>query len=152
VQDSTILTNQAITLAGSVESLLAGLERTSATMRDTVSVIDDAFIKPGRDKPPDPQARPFDIAEYARTAEAVTATLQRASTLLAEVRTTLDSQPLAASLHGAIDTSIEKAATQSTRLVDTVFWRAAALLVLAFVLALLYRFAVLGISRPRPPG
>lgn len=152
VQDSTALTGQAITLAGSVESLLARLDQTSATLRDTVGVIDNAFMKPGRDKPPDPDAKPFDIAEYARTAEAVTDSLQRASTLLAELRTTLDSPPLITTLHGTIDASLEKAAMQSTRLMDAMFWRAAALLILVFVLALLYRLASPALSRRRSPG
>ena len=152
VQDSTALTGQAISLAGSVESLLARLDQTSATLRDTVGVIDSAFMKPGRDKPPDPDAKPFDIAEYARTAEAVTNSLQRASTLLVEVRTTLESPPLITTLHGTIDASLEQAATHSARLMDAMFWRATALLVLAFLLALLYRLATNALSRRRPPG
>jgi hypothetical protein len=152
VQDSTTLATEATTLAGSVESLLARLVATSVTLRYTVGAIDEAFIKPGRDKPPDPNAKPFDIAEYAKTAEAFTGTLQRASTLLADVKTTLDSPQLVAALNGTIDASLEKAATQTSRLVVRVFWRVAALLVLAFVRALLYRLAGRGWAHPGTRG
>src|SRR5690606_37053772 len=147
VQDSTTLATEAINLSGSVEALLARLDQAGQTLQQTVGAIDDAFIKPNRDKPVDPDAKPFDIAEYARTAETVTATLQRASTLLTEVRTTLDSPGLVSKLQGSIDASMDKAATQSAQLVDTIFWRIAALLVLAFVLALLYRLASNAIAR-----
>ena len=108
-------------------------------------------MKPGRDKPADPNAKPFDIAEYASAAESVTATLQRASTLLVELRTSLSSPELVNTLQGSIDASVDKAADRSARLVDTIFWRIAALLVLAFVLALLYRFASNAMSRRQGP-
>ena len=149
VQDSTTLASEAINLSGSVEALLARLDQAGQTLQQTVGAIDDAFMKPNRGKPVDPDAKPFDIAEYARTAATVTATLQRASTLLTEVRTTLDSPGLVSTLQGSIDASMDKAATQSAQLVDTIFWRIAALLVLAFVLALLYRLASNAIARRR---
>ena len=153
VNDSTTLATEAINLSGSVEALLARLDQAGQTLQQTVGAIDDAFLKPSRDKPADPDARPFDIAEYGRAAESVTTTLQRASTLLSEVRTSVSSPGLVDTLQGSIDASVDNAAAQSARLIDTIFWRIAALLVLAFVLALLYRFASNAMARrQRPPA
>lgn len=152
VQESTTLAGEAINLSGSVESLLARLDQAGQTLQQTVGAIDDAFIKPNRDKPADPNAKPFDIVEYARTAETVTDALQRATTLLSELRTTLSSPALVTTLQGSIDASMDKAAAQSARLVDTIFWRIVALLVLAFVLALLYRFASNAMTRRQGPS
>jgi hypothetical protein len=151
VNDSTTLATEAINLSGSVEALLARLDDAGKTLQQTVTTIDDAFIKPGRNKPPDPDAKPFDIADYARTAESVTEALQRATTLLAELRGTLSSPALVDSLQGTVDASVDKAAARSEQLVDIIFWRIAALLVLAFVLALLYRLAANALSRPSRP-
>jgi hypothetical protein len=153
VNDSTALATEAIDLSGSLKSLLDTLDQTGKTLQQTVSVFDDAFLKPGRDKPADPDAKPFDIAEYARTAETVTETLQRATLLLADLRGTLSSPPLVATLQGGVDASMDRAAARSAELIDTIFWRIAALLLLAFVLALLYRFAANAMSlRRRPPA
>ncbi len=151
VNDSTALATEAINLSGSVESLLARLDQAGQTLQQTVGAIDDAFMRPNRDKPADPNAKPFDIAEYASAAESVTVTLQRASTLLSEVRTSLSSPELVDTLQGSIAASVDRAADRSARLIDTIFWRIAALLVLAFVLALLYRFASNAMSRRQGP-
>ena len=152
VNDSTALAGEAINLSGSVESLLARLDEAGKTLQQTVGAIDEVFLKPGRDKPADPNAKPFDIAEYAVAAESIGATLQRASTLVGELRSGLSSPELVSALQGSIDASVDKAAQRSERLVDAVFWRIAALLALAFALALLYRLLANAFSRRQGPS
>jgi hypothetical protein len=151
VSEGTTLASEAINLSGSVESLLARLDDAGKTLQQAVGTIDDVFMRPNRDKPVDPNAKPFDIAEYASAAESVGATLQRASNLLTEMRASLSSPELVGTLQAGIDSSVDKAARQSERLIDVVFWRIAALLVLAFVLALLYRFLANAMSRRQGP-
>ncbi|MGE0800722.1 MAG: hypothetical protein AB7G13_12095 [Lautropia sp.] len=135
------LTDSALSLTGSVEALLARLEQTSGALRQTIETIDTVFLKPGRDQPRDPNEKPFDIGDYARTAVAVSETIDRAQRLMGDLKTSLDSPQLAHALEGAVDASLGKASNQTAALIDQVFWRAAALLVLAFVLALIYRLA-----------
>jgi hypothetical protein len=138
VRDSNDLTASANTLVGSVESMLARLDQTSVALRGTVQAVDDSFLKPGREKN-DPNEKPFDIADYAKTAVAFTETLGRAQALVGELKTTLQSPEQVQALTGGVEASLSRVTDHTSRLVDRVFWWIAAMMVLAFVLAVLYR-------------
>lgn len=150
VQDSNALATNAMALTGSVESLLARLDRSTVALREAVTAIDDVFLKPGREKPADPNAKPFDIDDYARTAVAVGDTIGRAQTLVDDLRTTLQSPDQMQALTRGVDASLVRATDRTSALIDRVFWRLAALLVLAFALALAYRFLTRRVASGRP--
>ncbi len=94
VRDADVLAGSVHKLSGSLTELLARLEQTSVALNQSVKTVDEVFIKPGAGKAADTNAKPFDIQAYAHTAEQTTLALQQASTLLGEVRTTLDSPQL----------------------------------------------------------
>ncbi len=143
VRDSDSLAASANTLVATVESMLARLAPTSVALRDTVRTVDAAFLQPGRERK-DPDGKPFDIADYTRTAVAFTETLDRAQTLVQDLRTTVQSPEQLRALSGGIEASLAPVSAHTTRLIDAIFWRVAGLLVLAFVLALLYRLFTRG--------
>ena len=136
VRDADVLTGSVDKLSGSLTELLARLEQTSVALERSMRTVDELFLKPQANKPADPNARPFDIEAYARTAERTTQALQQANALLGEVRTTLDAPQLSTALERPLGLATGAAAG----LLDRLFWRAAALLVLAFALALLYQW------------
>ena len=139
VQDSAVLTGNIDGMLHSLKSVLARLDQTAGALNSTVTTIDQAFLKPGREKP-DPNAKPFDIGDYARTAEAFSRTIGDAQALVGDLKQTLGSPEELKALTAGIDASVATVSERTARLVDQVFWRLAALLVLAFVLAVLYRW------------
>ncbi|MET0509980.1 MAG: hypothetical protein ABWZ78_17635 [Burkholderiaceae bacterium] len=138
VRDSNDLTANANVLVGSVESMLVRLDQTSVALRDTVQAVDSAFLKPGREKN-DPNDKPFDIADYTKTAVAFSETLGRAQTLVGDLKSSLQSPEQLQALTSGVEASLSRVTDHTSRLVDRVFWWIAALMVLAFVLAVLYR-------------
>lgn len=129
-------------LAGSVKQvnatadvLLKTLQDTSAALNTTMTTIDKVFLQPGKDKPADPNARPFDIESYAQAAAAFTGTLREANDLLGKAGGLLGASNDAKWIHQRMD----EAAGLSARVIDSVFWRAVVLVAWFFALLLLYR-------------
>lgn len=150
VRDSTALTGNVDGLLQSLESMLARLDQTAGALNATVTTIDEAFLKPGREKP-DPDAKPFDIDDYTRTADAFSRTIGNARNLVGDLKQTLRSPDELKALTAGIDASMSVVSERTARLIDQVFWRLAALLLLAFVLAVLYRWLT-GTRRSRQGG
>ena len=83
--------------------------------------------------PPDPNAKPFDILDYAKTAEQVTAMAKELNVAINELNTTLDSP--------AIDKLSNQATADVRSILNHAFLLAAGLVVLVLVCALIYRAA-----------
>jgi len=91
--------------------------------------------------PPDPSAppaRPFDILDYAKTAEQVAAMSKQLNEVIKDLNTSLDSPALEARIV-AVNRVSDHAVTNLRHLVYLVFALAAALIVLTFACARIYR-------------
>jgi len=83
--------------------------------------------------PPDPDAKPFDILDYARTADQITAMAKELNVTINELNTTLDSP--------ALDRLSNQTTSDARGLMNHAFLLAAGLVVLGFLCAVIYRFA-----------
>jgi len=83
--------------------------------------------------PPDPNAKPFDILDYAKTAEQVAAMAKELNETINGVNTTLDSP--------ALDRLSNQATADGRSLLNHLFLLASGLVVLVLVCALIYRAA-----------
>ncbi len=135
VTDTNQLAGTVKDINAAADGLLKTLQQTTTALNATMTTIDKVFLQPGKDKPTDPNAKPFDIENYTKTAAAFTGTLREANDLLAK----------AGGLLGAsndakwIEQRMNDAAGLSTRVIDTAFWRAIVLIGWFFALLLLYR-------------
>jgi hypothetical protein len=84
--------------------------------------------------PPDPNAKPFDILDYAKTAEQVTAMAKELNVAINELNTTLDSP--------ALDKLSQEATGDVRGLLNHAFLLAVSLVVLIFGCALAYRLVL----------
>jgi hypothetical protein len=88
---------------------------------------------------------PFDINEYRMTADALTGTANELTALTVEIRELIESQHLTKRIED-LDTRatgvLDKGAAEARGLTNLMAWRAAQLIILAFVLALFYRIIV----------
>jgi len=81
--------------------------------------------------PPDPDAKPFDILDYAGTADQITAMAKELNVTLNELNTTLDSP--------ALDRLSKQATSDARGLMNHAFLLVAGLVLLGFVCAVIYR-------------
>jgi len=98
-----------------------------------------------------PADRPFEILDYRDTANALTAAARELRALTADVRATIESQGLTDRLqdvNGRMFGVVDHTSARARNLTDHIAWRAAQLILLVFVLAIVYRFA----SRRRLPN
>lgn len=126
----------------SLEPALAALQKlaeTSERLLDQVAEIKGPPVPPDPNAPP---AKPFDIAEYERTLREATATLVEVNKILAQS----ESLAMSPSMKGLIDQvtdateeRIDSLENAATRLVFLVAALLAAIVVLAFALAIVYR-------------
>jgi len=88
--------------------------------------------------------RPFDINDYARTAEALTRSSEELRALLAEVRAFVEGDSLEGGL-SRMDTltasALGRTTTEARAVIDHLTWRTVQICGLVFVLTLLYRLA-----------
>lgn len=84
---------------------------------------------------------PFRIQDYTQTAAQLEATAQRLTELLVTFDQTLGSTNLA-KLTAQVSPVVQQAQTSSKEVVDYAFWKGVLLLVIAFAIALIYRFLV----------
>jgi hypothetical protein len=87
-----------------------------------------AILGPRREQPPDPTARPFDVRDWGNTAQSVGSAAAELRGLAAELQTVSGSAALG-------------------RVVDRIFWRAAALIGLFFAALLAYRVLAARLTR-----
>jgi hypothetical protein len=122
-------------LANDMNTLLKQVSLASAALNESVLTMDKVFLAPGRNAPKDPNAKPFDINEYTKSATAMTVALKEASQVLLQAGQLVESpaflKPLQQSANLATDTG--------SKVVDAAFWRGIALIVAFFVMLTLYR-------------
>ncbi len=123
-------------IANDVNALLKQVSLASAALNESVLTMDKVFLAPGRNTPKDPNAKPFDINEYTKSAVAFTTALKEANQVLAQTGQLIQSpaflKPLEQSASLASDTG--------AKVMDAAFWRGIALIVVFFVMLTLYRF------------
>ena len=101
------------------------------------------------------EGHPFDIREYEQTAEQVTLAAEGMTELLTATEHLLGSPALKHGMqevNDSVKARIMTVADQSHVLVNAIFWRACALLVLLFALLVLYRYVSLLLMRNREKG
>lgn len=136
IGDTGKLVGAANELTHVADTLLKTVQETAKTLDTTIAGIDKAFLRPGSGEPSAP-GKPFDIAEYARTALALTGTLQEANALLAS----------AGGMLGITnDARLEHA---TTKMLDALLWRAMVLVAWFFGLLLVYRLIASWLARKR---
>jgi hypothetical protein len=122
-------------LANDMNTLLKQVSLASAALNESVLTMDKVFLAPGRNAPKDPNAKPFDVNEYTKSATAMTVALKEASQVLLQAGQLVQSpaflKPLQQSANLATDTG--------SKVVDAAFWRGIALIVAFFVMLTLYR-------------
>jgi hypothetical protein len=122
-------------LTNDMNAMLKQVSLASAALNESVLTMDKVFLAPGRNGPKDPNAKPFDINEYTKSAMAMTVALKEASQVLLQAGQLVESpallKPLQQSANLATDTG--------SKVVDAAFWRGIALIVAFFVMLTLYR-------------
>lgn len=155
IGDTDKLVGSVQNVANATNELMQQLRMTTQSLDTTMGVIDKTFLAPGRGQPKPANEKPFDIEDYTRSVTAVTAALREANVLLNNTNGTLDASrpdsPLKRVSLLATD-RIDYALNQSKDMVDRAFWRAAALIVLFFVLLGCYRLFSVRVSRRAAPG
>lgn len=125
---------EATRLAESINRAGGSITQAGDAWRQTMLAIGDLT---GSDEPADPSAEsePFDIKDYADTADRLAAAATQLRALVADVRQTLDSPQL-----GALsDTALRDAEQRGRSVTDHAAWRGLQLMGVAFILALAYR-------------
>jgi uncharacterized protein with PIN domain len=98
-------------------------------------------------------ASTFDINDYRKTADAMTATAVELRQLTTEVRKLIESQQLSEQIKdvdGRVRGAVDHTSRQARGLTDVFAWRAGQLILLAFLLAVTYRVVIVRIvGRPK---
>jgi hypothetical protein len=120
--------------AGIGRTLVAG-EKMSTSLNTTIITFDALMKRFGVGEPstipPDTNSPPFNILDYARTAEQIAAMAQQLDALLKDAGTALDSP--------ALNAVSERARADARSVLNHAFLLAAGLIVLAFACAWVYR-------------
>lgn len=132
-------------LSAEVGRTLAAGEKMSASLQPTI-VSFEALMKrfgvgepkPQGASPPNPDAKPFNILDFAHTAEKLTVMARELEVLIKSLGTTLDSPALDQRLE-AVSATAERAAGDVKSLLNHAALIGAGLIVLAFTCALAYR-------------
>ncbi len=141
VQDTDKLTGNALKVTQSMDGLLKQVNQTNAELTQTMSTVDKIFLAPGRNTPADPNAKPFDIEQYTRSAVQLTSALKEANELLVGTSQLLQSP--------ALTKPMEAVTEQSARVMDAAFWRAILLIVFFFVMLASYRTYTTKVLQPK---
>ncbi len=135
---------QLIKLTEQVEATLNAGDDMSTSLNTTLITFDALMKRFGVGEPvtnaapPDPDAKPFDILDYAKTADEVAAMAEQIGKVLNDLNTTLDSPALDAQIAKLNDVSTQ-AAAQARGLMNHAFLLGAGLIVIACAGALLVR-------------
>jgi hypothetical protein len=134
---------QLISLSAEIKQTLEAGDAMSTSLNTTLGTF-DALMKrfgvgePGPEKPPDPDAKPFDILDYAKTAAEVAAMADELQGVLKELNTTLDSPALDAQVAN-LNAASAQAAAEVRGLLTHAALLIAGLIVLTFVGVLVVR-------------
>jgi hypothetical protein len=133
-------------LSAEIGRTVGAIEKMSGSLNVTITTFDGLMKRfgvgePKEDGPPDPDSKPFDVLDYARTAEQVAAMAKELDVLIKDATGTLDAPALDRRIKdlGAV---AERASADVTSLVNRVFLFGAGLIVLAFACAFVYRWLV----------
>lgn len=148
-----------------LDPTLAGVERTlkaaadasgaiDATLKTYTQMMKDLF-PPKTDaekarEAAEPKGRPFDILDYAKTAEGVTAAASELKQILVEFQKTVATNAVSARLkeiEGTAQNAIAKTEASTRELANHLAWRAVLVIAAFFFALLLYRVAVMALQR-----
>jgi hypothetical protein len=122
------------TFSRTAEDVNQAAQQWDAAAKSTVLALEEfAKLKPPKKKTTQP-TKPFDILEYRDTIEAAAKTVNELRELAVEIRTLAEAD--------VIDATLGQTTKQARGLTNYIFWRAALLAVLVFVLALVYRIII----------
>jgi hypothetical protein len=136
VNDTNKLTGNVRGIASDTSALLKQVNLASAALNESMMTMDKVFLAPGRNAPKDPNAKPFDINEYTKSAIAFTTALKEANQMLVQTGQLMQSP----ALMKPMEQSATLAADTGAKVMDAAFWRGIALIVVFFVMLTLYRF------------
>jgi hypothetical protein len=136
INDTNRLSGNVKGITNDMNALLKQVSLASAAFNESVLTMDKVFLASGRNAPKDPNAKPFDINEYTKSAVAFTTALKEANQVLLQTGQLIQSpaflKPLEQSASLASDTG--------AKVMDAAFWRGIALIIVFFVMLTLYRF------------
>ena len=124
-------------LSAELRLTLEAGDRMSTSLTTTLATS-DALMKrfgvgePRPERVPNPDARPFDVLDYARTAQEVAAMAGQLQGVLTQLNTTMDSPALEVQL-ARLDTASQRAAAHVGSLLNHAFLLAAGLILLAAI-------------------
>jgi hypothetical protein len=136
VNDTNKLTGNVRGIASDTSALLKQVNLASAALNESMITMDKVFLAPGRNAPKDPNAKPFDINEYTKSAIAFTTALKEANQMLLQTGQLMQSP----ALMKPMEQSATLAADTGAKVMDAAFWRGIALIVVFFAMLTLYRF------------
>ena len=124
------------------DALTAG-EKRSSSLNTTITTFDALMKRFGVGEPdtnavPDTNSVPFNILDYATTAEKITTMAKQVDALVNDARSTVDSTALDKRI-ADLGVLSQKTTTEAKSVLNHAFLLAGALVVLFFVCALLYR-------------
>jgi archaellum component FlaC len=129
-------------LSEAIRRTLTAGEQMSTSLNTTLTTFDGLMKRFGVGEPdttpPDTNSPPFNILDYATTADRVAAMAAELNVVIKDLNTTLDSPALDARLK-AVDQVSSRAAADARGLTNHAFLLAAALVVFIFVCAGIYR-------------
>ena len=143
-------------LSAEVGRTLAAGEKMSASLNTTLVTFDALMKRFGvgepSHSPPDTNAPPFNILDYAKTAEQIAAMAQQLDALLKDANGTLDSPALDKRI-AELNAVTARARADAKSVLNHAFLLGAGLILLAFACALTYRRIVArGLSAPDRRG
>lgn len=134
-------TAEARELSMSGERLTASLNETTKGLNTTIASLDTFMTRQNLGGPPKPNAEPFRIDPYVKAVTELNQTVAGVNQALANSQKFVEAKPWQAALADAD--------TLARARIDQLFWRAAALMALFFVLLLVYRVASARWARTR---
>ena len=137
-------------LAESHQTLEAGRQM-SDSLNTTLKTFDALMKRFGvgepSTSPPDTNSPPFNILDYAKTADQLALASKQLESLLLAFNNTLDSTAWNQRLKD-LDAVSQRAQTDTNAVLNHAFFVGAMLIVVAFVCALIYRFIVVKVIKP----
>lgn len=124
-------TAEARELSMSGERLTAQLNETTKGLNTTLQTLDSFMARQAKANPPDPNAEPFRIGPYVQAASEINQAVAGVNQALGRTEQFLESKPWTPAL--------QEADALARARIDQLFWRAAALMLMFFVLLLGYR-------------
>lgn len=142
-------------------SVAAAGQAWEGTARQIGQTVHDIYMDAAQGSPPAVATQPaapsaasssFDINDYRKTADALTATATELRGLVIEARGLIESQQVSRQiedLDGRIRVAIDRTSDRTRSATDHAAWRVVQIVVLVFLLVVAYRVAAARLTRPR---